>query len=65
VIDGQEGYRGLTVEHERMQRGVQTLIRAAAILGVPIVATEQYPKGIGHLVPEVSGCCRRDAGLRS
>lgn len=55
VIDVQESYRGLTVEHERMQRGVQTLIRAAAVVGVPVVATEQYPKGLGHLVPEVRG----------
>lgn len=54
VIDVQEGYRGLTVAHERMQRGVQTLIRAAAVFGLPVIATEQYPKGIGHLVPEVA-----------
>jgi len=53
VIDVQESYRGLTVEHERMQRGVQTLIQAAAVVGVPVVASEQYPKGLGHLVPEV------------
>lgn len=55
VIDVQEAYRGLTVAHERMQHGVQTLIRAATVLGIPVVATEQYPKGIGHLVPEVGG----------
>jgi nicotinamidase-related amidase len=55
VIDVQEAYHGLTVAHERMQRGVETLIRAASLLGVPVVATEQYPKGLGHLVPEVAG----------
>src|SRR5207237_7927047 len=27
------------------------LIRAAKRLGLPIVATEQYPKGLGHTVP--------------
>jgi nicotinamidase-related amidase len=53
VIDVQEAYRGLTVEHERMQRGVRILMQAATALGVPILATEQYPKGLGHLVPEV------------
>lgn len=37
-----------------MQRGVQILIQAATIVGVPILATEQYPKGLGHLVPEVA-----------
>jgi nicotinamidase-related amidase len=54
VIDVQEGYRGLTVEHERMQRGVRRLVEAAQVVGVPILATEQYPKGLGHLVPEIA-----------
>jgi nicotinamidase-related amidase len=55
VVDVQEGYRGLTVEYERMVRGVRRLIDAAKVVGVPILATEQYPKGLGHLIPEVSG----------
>ena len=54
VIDVQEAYRGKTVEHERMLRGVRRLIEAAKIVTVPILATEQYPKGLGHLVPEVA-----------
>ncbi len=54
VIDVQEAYRGLTVEHERMQRGVRRLIEVAKVVGVPILATEQYPKGLGHLVSEVA-----------
>jgi nicotinamidase-related amidase len=53
VIDVQEAYSGLTVEHERMVRGVCRLIDAARILDVPILATEQYPKGLGHLIAEV------------
>lgn len=56
VIDVQEGYRNKTAHHDRMVRGVQTLVRAAHALAVPIVATEQYPKGIGSLLPEVSEC---------
>jgi nicotinamidase-related amidase len=54
VIDVQEAYRGVTVEHERMVRGVRRLIEAAKILDIPILATEQYPKGLGHLVAEVA-----------
>ncbi len=53
VIDVQEAYRGLTVEHERMVKGVCTLIEAAKVMGVPVVATEQYPKGLGRLLEEV------------
>ena len=54
VIDVQEAYRGLTVEHERMVRGVRRLIEAAKIVGVPMLATEQYPKGLGHFMSEVA-----------
>jgi nicotinamidase-related amidase len=54
VIDVQEAYRGLTVEPERMLRGVRRLIEAAKLVGVPIVATEQYPKGLGHFMHEVA-----------
>jgi len=54
VIDVQEAYRGLTVEPERMMRGIRRLIEAAKIVGVPILATEQYPKGLGHSMPEVA-----------
>jgi nicotinamidase-related amidase len=55
VIDVQEGYRDKTVDHERMVRKVRTLVDAAAVLGVPVIATEQYPKGLGHMQPEVAG----------
>ena len=54
VIDVQEAYRGITVEHERMVRGVRTLVQAASLLCIPILATEQYPKGLGHFIPEVA-----------
>jgi nicotinamidase-related amidase len=54
VIDVQEAYRGRTIEHERMVRGVRRLIEVATIIGIPILATEQYPKGLGHLVAEVA-----------
>jgi len=54
VIDVQEGYRDKTVDHPRMVRKVRTLVDAAAALRVPVIATEQYPKGLGHMQPEVA-----------
>ena len=30
------------------------LVRGAEILGVPTLYTEQYPKGLGHMVPELA-----------
>ncbi|HER20334.1 MAG TPA: hydrolase [Chromatiales bacterium] len=56
VIDVQEAYRGKTVEHDRMVERVCRLIRAARLLAVPIVVTEQYPKGIGRTQREVAEC---------
>ncbi len=32
----------------------QRLVRGADILGVPALYTEQYPKGLGHMVPELA-----------
>jgi nicotinamidase-related amidase len=54
IIDVQEGYRGVTIEHDRMVAAVRRLLDAAVILGVPVLVTEQYPKGLGHTQPEVA-----------
>ncbi len=54
VIDVQEGYRDKTIEHARMVAAVRRLLDAARIVNVPVIATEQYPKGIGHTQPEVA-----------
>lgn len=32
----------------------QRLVRGAELLGVPALYTEQYPKGLGHMVPELA-----------
>ena len=38
-----------------------TLIEAAARLEVPLVASEQYPRGLGATVPEVAALLPRDS----
>jgi nicotinamidase-related amidase len=57
VIDVQEAFRGVTFDHDRMLRGVCRLIEASKLLSIPILATEQYPKGLGHLLREVLEVC--------
>ena len=34
----------------RLEKNAAVLIKAAQRLGLPVVATEQYPKGLGHTV---------------
>jgi nicotinamidase-related amidase len=54
VVDVQEGFRRAIPEFERVARATATLIEGAGIIGVPVVLTEQYPKGLGDTAPEVA-----------
>ena len=42
----------------RLRDTVEMLVSAAELLDVPVVTTEQYPKGIGHTVPELANACK-------
>jgi nicotinamidase-related amidase len=54
VIDVQEGFRKAIPDFERVAAATATLIGGAEAIGVPIVISEQYPKGLGKTVPEVA-----------
>jgi len=54
VVDIQERLLPAIFEKERVVQNSLRLIKSARILGVPIFATEQYPKGIGRTVPEIA-----------
>ena len=54
VVDVQEAFRDKVCEHDRMVGCVRRLVEAAKVMGVPILVTEQYPKGLGPIQPEVS-----------
>jgi nicotinamidase-related amidase len=53
VVDVQEGFRKAVPDFERVAGKARTLVEGARILGVPVVVTEQYPKGLGHTAEEV------------
>ena len=53
VIDVQEGFRPAVQRFERTAENAGKLLQAARILDLPVVVTEQYPKGLGTTVPEV------------
>lgn len=54
VIDVQEAFRKAVPVFDEVARATGVLVEGAKAVGIPIVATEQYPKGLGHTVPEVA-----------
>ena len=54
VVDVQEAFRPAVLDFERVAGNTAVLVEGARILGLPVVATEQYPKGLGRTVPEVA-----------
>jgi nicotinamidase-related amidase len=52
VVDVQEGFRSYEA-FEEMARACRRLVEGAHILGVPVMATAQYPKGLGPVVDDV------------
>lgn len=53
VVDIQEAFRPVIPDFSAVVAGASTLVRGAAELGVPVIVTEQYSKGLGHTVPEL------------
>ncbi len=54
VIDVQEKLLAAIPAGRRIAWNVRRLIDGAKILGLPVAATEQYPKGLGPTVPELA-----------
>jgi nicotinamidase-related amidase len=53
AIDFQERLFPVMHDKEKLLRNVLKLIEGAVVLEVPIVLTEQYPKGLGPTLPEI------------
>jgi nicotinamidase-related amidase len=54
VVDVQEGFRPAVLDFEETAAACGRLVQGANAIGVPVVVSEQYPKGLGHTVPEVA-----------
>ena len=52
VVDVQEGFRSYE-SFGAVSAACGRLVEGARILGVPVIATAQYPKGLGPVAPEV------------
>ena len=53
VIDMQESFRGPIQDFAELAARVARVAHAAQLLGVPLVVTEQYPKGLGRTASEI------------
>ena len=54
VVDVQERLAPAIANHRRVVWNVRRLVDAAKVLAIPVVATEQYPQGLGPMVPELA-----------
>lgn len=54
IIDIQERLAPATQDHEGVIHRTGSLIAAARSLAVPLLASQQYPKGLGPLVPSLA-----------
>ena len=54
VVDVQEKLVPAIAGHRPVVWNVRRLIDGAGILGLPVAATEQYPKGLGGTLPELA-----------
>jgi nicotinamidase-related amidase len=43
--------------YKRILRSINLLVQGSKELQLPIVTTEQYPRGLGHTVPELAAAC--------
>ena len=51
IIDMQEAFRLRIDDFDAMSGRIALMTKAAILLDLPIVITEQYPKGLGHTAP--------------
>ena len=63
VIDMQERLMPAIAEGDAVTHAAGILIEAARHLEVPVVVTEQYPKGLGSTIDAISGRLPNDAAV--
>jgi len=53
LCDMQEKFRPMISHFDQVAHNSNRILNAAKIFEMPVMATEQYPKGLGHTVPEI------------
>ena len=55
AVDFQERLFPVMHDKEKLLRQVVKLIRGVRVLEIPVILTEQYPRGLGPTLPEIAG----------
>jgi nicotinamidase-related amidase len=53
VVDVQESFRNVISDFSEIAARIAQFAHGAQLLGVPLIVTEQYPKGLGHTAGEI------------
>lgn len=53
LIDLQEKFVPVIYDIDYITKNIDVLVKASRILGLPLIATEQYPKGLGHTIDKI------------
>src|SRR3989338_1242210 len=53
LIDLQEKFVPVIYDIDCITKNIDVLVKASRILGLPLIATEQYPKGLGHTINKI------------
>ena len=53
VVDVQESFRNAVSDFAETAARIALFAHGAQLLGVPLIVTEQYPKGLGHTAGEI------------
>lgn len=60
VIDLQEKLVKILEEDSKVIKNSQIIAKTSSILNIPIVITEQYKKGLGETIPEITSSVKKE-----
>src|SRR6267378_6480702 len=60
IIDMQEAFRTKITDFTETAARIATVVEGAKLLKLPILVTEQYPKGLGHTTGEIKAALPSD-----
>lgn len=63
IIDVQDKLLNAVFNKEQVEKKSAIVAEAAKILGIPVVVTEQYPKGLGNTIPAVKNALAEDTEI--